>query len=327
MILARLPHRLPVLRWIGTLIATAATAGCGNAALPAALAGHGGDLRSPLLASLDFGMPGADGGHPTIVGHRGGSSGKAPENTMAAFRLGPTLGAAILECDVHCSKDGVLVVIHDQTVDRTTNGKGAVHQMTLAQLKQLDAGMGERIPTLDELLAWTATQPDLGLVVEIKARRKVCPAVSDKVVEAVNRAGMARRTMIISFHRDAVEHVEQIQPDLKTGLLFLLRPNPIRTARKIRADSVWPERHRTTTHLVGAAHEAKLGVFSWTLNTTRHLLEARRVGVDAVVSDVPDVARQAFDSGKSVMPEPIGVATESIAPEDREDPEDLAAEE
>lgn len=300
----------------------ATTAGCGTTGMPVAISAGG----SPNLAALAFGIvgPNALDGNPIIVGHRGGASGKAPENTMAAFRLGPTLGASVLECDVHCSKDGTLVVIHDKTVNRTTNGSGAVHDFTLEQLKALDAGHGERIPTLDELLAWTAAQQDLGLVVEIKAKRKVCPEVADKVVAAVNRAGLTSRTMVISFHRDAVARVEQVQPELRTGLLFFLRLNPVRTARKIHADSLWPARHRTTTHFVSAAHDAKLGVYSWTLNAARHLLDARRVGVDAVVSDAPDIARQAFETGNTALPAPIGIATESIDPEDREDPEDLA---
>jgi glycerophosphoryl diester phosphodiesterase len=268
---------------------------------------------------------GPSDGNPLIVGHRGGSSGKAPENTMAAFRLGPTQGAAILECDIHCSQDGALVVIHDSTVDRTTNGKGPVHKLTLAQLKALDAGGGERIPTLDELLDWTAAQPGLKLVVEIKAKRKVCPDIADKVVEAINRKGVADRTLVISFHRHAVERVEQTQPALRTGLLFMLRLNPIRTAKAVHADMVWPGRQRTTSRFVRSAKEAGLGVFSWTLNTGHHVLEARRVGADAVVTDYPDVAKDAFEHGTA--PLPIPGASESYDPEDREDPEDLAAEE
>ena len=133
MIIAELAHpvrsllRRSAARHLSVAAAIAASVtGCGTAALPAPadLAGSRG------LAELTFGLlgQGPATGNPLIVGHRGGASGKAPENTMAAFRLGPTLGAAVLECDVHCSKDGALVVIHDQTVNRTTNGKGKVHQ-------------------------------------------------------------------------------------------------------------------------------------------------------------------------------------------------------
>ncbi len=308
------------------LVALLATAsGCGATALPAQVAGS-----SANLAALAFGLVGHGplaGNQPLIVGHRGGAAGKAPENTMAAFRLGPQSGAAVIECDVHCSKDGALVVIHDKTVDRTTNAKGPVHQFTLSQLQQLDAGGGERIPTLDELLTWTAAQSELGLAIEIKAKRKVCPDVADKVVAAVNRAGLASRVMIISFHRDAVERVEEVQPALPTGLLFLLRLNPIKTARSIGADNLWPARQRTTSHFVQSAHDARLGVYSWTLDSGRHLVEARRVGADAVVTDVPDVARDAFEHGIPAGAGPGGDASPSVDPEDQEDPEDLATEE
>lgn len=322
---AHLALRRSPTRLLALLLVLVLASGCGTTALPAPI-GIGG---SGNLAALAFGMLGqstATGNQPLIVGHRGGAAGRAPENTMAAFRLGPTFGAAVIECDVQCSKDGALVIIHDTTVDRTTNGIGPVHQFTLAQLQQLDAGGGERIPTLEELLAWTASQPSLGLTIEIKAKRKVCPDIADKVVAAVSKASLGSRTVIISFHRDAVERVEQVQPDLRTGLLFLLRLNPIRTAKRIHADLVWPYRQRTTTRFVESAHEAKLGVFSWTLNVGKHLLEARRVGVDAVVTDVPDIARNAFEHGPGGVPATGGDASESIDPEDREDPEDLESE-
>ncbi len=296
----------------------AASAGCGIKAMPAP---NGG---STALAALNLGLLGPSGQNPIIVGHRGGASGKAPENTMAAFRLGPSLGAAVLECDVHCSKDGALVVIHDKSVDRTTNGKGPVHQFTLAQLKQLDAGNGERIPTLEELLAFVASQPAVALTIEIKAKRKICPDIADKVLAAVNKAGLASRVMIISFHRDAVEKVEQLQPALPTGLLFLLRLNPIKTGKAIHTDMLWSARQRTTTHFVQAAHDAKFSIFSWTLDAARYLLDARRVGVDAVVTDIPDVAREVFQRGDTGLPAPGGDASASTDPEDQEDPDDLA---
>ena len=263
--------------------------GCGLAALPATT----GFTGLANFAALDFGLINPASGNLLIIGHRGGASGKAPENTIAAFRLGPTLGATILECDVHCSKDGALVVIHDTTVDRTTNGNGAVRSLTLAQIKDLNAGNGERVPTLDELLAFTASQPALGLVIEIKAKKKVCPELADKVIEAVNKSGLASRIMIISFHRNAVEHVEQMQPALRTGLLFLLRLNPLRIAKAIHADAVWPGRQRTTSRFVESALDAQLGVYSWTLDAAKHILDARRVGVDGVVTrlvSVPNLA-------------------------------------
>ncbi|MBM3267026.1 MAG: hypothetical protein FJZ01_05185 [Candidatus Sericytochromatia bacterium] len=312
-----------LLRRLALALCVSIVAGCGLQVAPPRL------VVPPVgLAALNFGQltPGTLAHDPVIVGHRGGGSDKAPENTMAAFRLGPRHGAAILECDVQCSKDGALVIIHDKTVDRTTDGKGPVRQFTLEQLKQLDAGQGERIPTLEELLSFTASQPDLGLVVEIKAKRKVCPEIADKVVAAVNKAGLNSRVMVISFYRDAVARVETLQPDLRTGLLFFLRVNPIKTAKQIRADSVWPARHRTTSHFVKAAHEGGLPVFSWTLNSAKVLLEARRVGADSVVTDVPDVAKEAFAHDDPDVPSPPGLASPSFDPEDQEDPEDLASE-
>jgi glycerophosphoryl diester phosphodiesterase len=306
------------MRRIGcTLAAIALATGCGlKAPAPAGTSG--------TFSALALGLPAA-GAAPVIVGHRGGAGGKTPENTMAAFRLGPTLGAAILECDVHCSKDGALVVIHDDTVDRTTDGKGPVHQLTLAQLKQLDAGQGERIPTLPELLEFVASRPELKVAVEIKAKRKVCPDVADKVVAAIGKAGLTSRTIVISFHRDAVERTEALLPDIATGLLFYLRLNPVKTAKKIHADMLWSPRHRTTTRFVQSAHAAGFPVYSWTLDAARQMLDARRIGVNSVVTNYADVAREVFQyPDPRLGPPASGDASPSFDPQDVEDPDDLA---
>ena len=151
------------------------------------------------------------------LGHRGFEN-RAPENTLAAFRLAMAEGADGVELDVHISKDGHLVVIHDPTVDRTTNGFGKVGRMTLTELKQLDAGSmfsphfsGERIPTLDEV--FDALPDDAVLGIELKSY-SVLDVVPRKVIEVVERHNADGRVIFLSYNPIALHHCKSIRPDL-----------------------------------------------------------------------------------------------------------------
>ncbi|HKO32265.1 MAG TPA: glycerophosphodiester phosphodiesterase family protein, partial [Candidatus Limnocylindria bacterium] len=164
-----------------------------------------------------------------VVAHRGASA-QAPENTMESFRLGAEAGADAIELDVHLTRDGHLAVIHDDTVDRTTNGSGAVVSFTLKNLRKLDAGArftaddgsapfagrGLTIPTLEEVLDWLPD--DLGLVVEIKARAAV-----PKVVEALRDQPVRKdgRANVISFDEAAIDEAHALDAELPTGYLLV----------------------------------------------------------------------------------------------------------
>src|SRR6266545_1980127 len=123
-----------------------------------------------------------------VVGHRG-AMGYCPENTLASFERGLELGADWIEMDVHLSKDGELVVIHDETLDRTTNGHGYVHDHTLRDLQSLDAGKGEHIPSLDEVLEWAQSKPAI-LDIEIKNAPLYYDGIERKVVDALDKHAM-----------------------------------------------------------------------------------------------------------------------------------------
>ncbi len=143
-------------------------------------------------------------GSPLLrVGHRG-AKGHAPENTLASFQLGMEMGVTAVETDVHLSKDGEVVLIHDHTVDRTTNGHGFVKDLTLAELKKLDAGSwfaarfaGERIPTLTELLIWAKDK--VGVAIEIKNGPIYYPGIAEKTIRLLREHGMERQAILISF--------------------------------------------------------------------------------------------------------------------------------
>src|SRR5919202_5121590 len=133
-------------------------------------------------------------GRVWVVGHRG-AMGHCPENTLASFERGLELGADWIELDVHLSRDGALVVIHDETLDRTTNGSGLVKDHTLAQLERLDAGGGQRIPTLDEILEW-ARANGVVLDIEIKNAPLYYNGIEAAVVRALDARTMTEQAVV-----------------------------------------------------------------------------------------------------------------------------------
>src|SRR5262245_51347936 len=182
---------------------------------------------------------------PLIVGHRG-AMGYAPENTFASYERAVALGVDAVECDVHLSADGVPVVIHDHTLDRTTDGAGPVQALTLAELKRLDAGAwrgaefaGQRLPTLDELLAWCAGRTALSI--ELKNGPTFYEGLAERIVELVRAHGMVGQANVISFDHLAVRRVKELEPRLMTGVLFAARLVDAPAAAKAAgADAIMP---------------------------------------------------------------------------------------
>jgi glycerophosphoryl diester phosphodiesterase len=152
-----------------------------------------------------------------VIAHRGGPD-RAPENTLAAFRGAIALGADGVELDCQRSRDGALVVMHDETVDRTTNGKGAVADLTLAQLRALDAGQGEPVPTFEEVLA-LAKAGSVQLVAEIKSPA-LYPGLELEMYRAVQAVGHLDRTIFISFDWGALRRLRAAAPEAQLGALY-----------------------------------------------------------------------------------------------------------
>src|ERR687886_2515618 len=152
-------------------------------------------------------------GRVWVVGHRG-AMGHCPENTLASFERALELGADWIELDVHLSRDGALVVIHDESLDRTTDGHGLVKDHTLAELKRLDAGAwfgaafaGQGIPTLDEVLVW-AGERDTIVDIEIKNAPIYYAGIEEAVIRTLDRYGMTERAIVISFDHRSVARVK-----------------------------------------------------------------------------------------------------------------------
>lgn len=152
-----------------------------------------------------------------IIGHRG--HGSRPENTMSAFQKGREMGADRIEFDIQKDKDGDYVVIHDPTVDRTTNGTGKVADLTTAQLKQLDAGRGQQLPLFTEVIDW-AVQNDVALDIEVKHPHR---GDEKELAEIVKNSGL-RDPWVMSFNGAFVERFENCAPEVTTGILVHERP-------------------------------------------------------------------------------------------------------
>jgi glycerophosphoryl diester phosphodiesterase len=226
------------------------------------------------------------------IAHRG-ASGYAPENTFAAFRRAIALGAGFIETDLQLSRDARLVAIHDATVNRTTNGQGAVHDMTLAELRRLDAGSwfgsefaGERIPTIEEILEF-ANKHDVVFYLEMK------PSGSwggeHALISALRESREIARTVVISFDPAILAAVRKIEPTLMTGLLFEGHiPNPLDIAIEIGARQLAVRGDLVTPRLLKEARGHDLQVVCWTVNHPGHMRLLVQAGVDGIISDYPD---------------------------------------
>jgi glycerophosphoryl diester phosphodiesterase len=234
-------------------------------------------------------------GAPVLrVGHRG-AKGHAPENTFASFNLAMEMGVNAVETDVHLSKDGEVVLIHDHTVDRTTDGRGFVKDMTLRELKQLDAGSwydirfaGQRIPTLSELLEWARDR--VGVAIEIKNGPIYYPGIAEKVIRLLKDQSMERQAILISFDHLVLREAKMIAPDVATGILYVGRfVNEPGAARAAAADALHPNWAFVTPDLVENAHAAGLAVSPWCPNDLPTMRLLNEMGVDSMGTDYPDL--------------------------------------
>ncbi|HEX5566576.1 MAG TPA: glycerophosphodiester phosphodiesterase family protein [Streptomyces sp.] len=216
------------------------------------------------------------------VGHRG-VMGVEPENTLRSFVRAEREGLDVIELDLHLSRDGALVVMHDADVDRTTDGSGPVAGMTLEELRALDAGLGEHVPVFEEVVDAVSTP----LQAEIKDR-----AAARVLAEAVERRGLHDRITVISFHDDALREVRKLLPDLPVALVTgrSTATAPER-ARELGAGMVSCELRHLEADVVDRCHEAGIQVITWTVNTDRDLARVRELGLDGVVTDLPAIKR------------------------------------
>lgn len=215
------------------------------------------------------------------VGHRG-AAGLAPENTLAAIHAGIACGVEFVEIDLRCTADGVLVALHDATVNRTTDGRGPISRLSLEVVKGLDAGHGTGIPTLDEALV--AASGRTGLMLELKVRH-----IAQQTVEAVRRTSFKGPLLYASFLHDELAHIRKADPGASLMVLFdRFPPASVARAMKYAPSHVGLRHSKATRRLVESFHRANLHVFVYTPNRPADIQRAISLGVDGVISNFPD---------------------------------------
>ena len=220
------------------------------------------------------------------IGHRG-AMGHEPENTILSFRKALTLDVDAIELDVYVCKTGELVVIHDDKVDRTTNGKGYTEDKTFAELRALDAGKGELVPTLEEVLDVI----DKKVIVNIELKGKNTALATSRVIQKyISIKGWAESSfMVSSFDHRELNKFKQLYPEISIGALIEGVPlNYCECALQLQADSVNLSLDFINQDFVNDAHEKGLKVYVWTVNEYDDIAKVKALGVDGVFSNFPE---------------------------------------
>jgi glycerophosphoryl diester phosphodiesterase len=245
---------------------------------------------------------------PLVMAHRGGR-GLWPENTLYAFEHAVELGVDVLEMDIHTTADGVPVVMHDDTVDRTTNGSGPIHSFTLEELKGLDAGydwssddgqtfpyrsQGITVPTLEEVFT---TFPDIPLNIEIKQEE---PSMVAPFCQLLREHDLGDHVLVASFHEGTIDEFRATCPEVATAAgtseivtLFALSRVFLEATYGAPANAAQVPEYRSGLHVlaprfVDAAHNRNLEVHAWTINEEEDLRRMIALGVDGIITDYPD---------------------------------------
>ena len=231
---------------------------------------------------------------PYIWAHRG-ADGYAPENTLPAFALAARMGADGVELDVQLTKDGQIVVCHDERIDRTGNGKGWLKDYTLEELKKFDFSCGNkqyagaRIPTLEEVLDLLQ---DTGMYVDIELKTLTVPypEIERKCIELVRKKGYQDRVIFCSFNHLSLQKVRLLAPEIKIGYLYLhTTPSVIPLAKKLGADALHiTQRNLIISGLAEKCREMGLEINAWTINKESEYRICAEQGVNAVITDYPD---------------------------------------
>ena len=215
------------------------------------------------------------------VGHRGAKAYEI-ENSLESFKKAVALGANAVELDVQKSKDGKLIIIHDDNLKRVFGKDVLVNLTTLKELKQLTEN---KILTLDEALRFIDKKVEK-ILVELKKE-----GFEKKVLEIIKKGKLKDRVIIVSFHEQALAEVRRLDKAIETGLIYAKHKNPIPTALKLNAQYLIPLYRFVHTKNVEDAHKNNLKVIVWTINTRKDVREYIAKGVDGIASDKPDILR------------------------------------
>ncbi len=236
------------------------------------------------------------------IGHRG-AAGSEPENTLRSFKKALSLGVDMVECDVHLTKDGKVVVIHDPTVERTTNGKGKVKEFTLKEIKRLDAGKGEKIPSLEEVI--TLVKGKCQLNIDVKD-----PRVIGSIVDIISQHKFATKTFISARQSDILLKIKKKNRNVGTILVFypiryewlqrvfnfvtvLLLPLTKRIvlhkAKKAQVQIISLQKTLATSGMVSFLQKHNFKVFVWTVDKKEEIKKFKKRNIDGLYSNCPEL--------------------------------------
>ncbi|MFE0728726.1 glycerophosphodiester phosphodiesterase [Streptomyces antibioticus] len=218
------------------------------------------------------------------IGHRG-VMGVEPENTLRSFAAAEQAGLDAIELDLHVSRDGALVVMHDPDVDRTTDGSGTIADLTLAELRALDAGRGERVPVFEEVLD-AVTLPLQAEIKDIQAARVLA--------EVIRERDLADRVEVSSFHDAAVTEMSRLVPGIRTALIgSRYGLDIVDRAVDAGAATVCLNLRRLTLEIVEEARKRDLRIIAWVVNTQEQLRLVHTLELDGVTTDHPGLGGRA----------------------------------
>lgn len=226
------------------------------------------------------------------IAHRG-ASGVAPENTLSAFKKAIEAGCDLIEFDVHQTKDGEVIVIHDKNLKKTTREEELVEDHSLSYLKKLDVGSwfspeysGEKIPTLEEVLA--LTKGKVGVNIEIKKGRKFYPTIEEKIVALLEKYDPVEPCIITSFHYHCLEKIKKLNPYLAIGKLLVFSMIKPQDGINLQVSAVHPYWLMVNKWFVRAAHREHLRVNVWTVNHPPLMKWLIKSGVDGIITNYPE---------------------------------------
>ncbi|MER6737802.1 glycerophosphodiester phosphodiesterase [Streptomyces puniciscabiei] len=216
------------------------------------------------------------------IGHRG-VMGVEPENTLRSFVAAQNAGLDLIELDLHLSKDGALVVMHDAEVDRTTDGTGPIADKTLAELRALDAGRGERVPVFEEVLDAVRT-PLQAEIKDVAAARALAAVMHER--------DLIGRVQVSSFHDDAIAEIARLVPGVRTALIASrYGTDVVERAVAVGAATLCLNIRRLTLEVVEHARASGLRIIGWVVNTQDHLRLVRALELDGATTDFPEIKR------------------------------------
>lgn len=230
-----------------------------------------------------------------VIAHRGFSD-KYPENTMLAFRKAVEVGSDGIELDVHLTKDGQLAVIHDEKIDRTTNGTGLVRDMTMDEIRKFDAGSGEVVPTLEEYLDFAMQHP---IITNIELKNGIIwyDGMEEKVIQAIRDRKLEDKIIFSSFNHYSILKCKKLAPEIECGFLtgcWIAEAGAY--TKKYGVEYLHPEFYNLTPEVCEEVKKNGIRVNTWTVNSSSDIKNAIAIGVNSIITNDPVLLRQLLEA-------------------------------